>query len=306
MKKIITICLITLLISTCTAFAAKYKVNTSGVVKTNGKVVSPSQTSTPIQTNPYSVYDAQNYTSSNIVNKTQVPYIELVMDYSGSMVNCIEVAKSAMRRIINQIPKTTYVGFRVFGHDNNGLNPNNNNTLAEVKRVVKQNGKYKVVTGHDKCLGTVSGYCSATNQVAPIIQANSNMILSGMNSVSVGGSTPLVYGLDRAIYQDFAKLDTTTPKKIVLITDGGENCGGDPCAFAKTLMSKRKDVHIDVVLVNGWFSNGLSCLAKTTGGKVYKVNDLSNFSTVMVESMNSTPTQTQTKTNKDAYYRDYS
>ena len=301
MKKIITLGLMALMVSTCAAFAAKYKVNTSGVVKTNGKVVSPSKTQT--QTNPYSVYNAQTYTSSNVVNQTQVPYIELVMDYSGSMTNCIAEAKNAMKTIINQIPRTTYVGFRVFGHDNNGSNPNNSATLAEVKKIVKKNGKYQVVSGHDKCLGTVSGYCSATAQVSPIIQANSATILSGMNSVSVGGSTPLVYGLDRAVNQDFASFDKTTPKKIVLITDGGENCGGDPCAFAKNLMSKRNDVHIDVVLVNGWFSNGLSCLAKTTGGKVYKINDLSNFSTVMVETMNSTPNQTQ-NSKKYEYYKD--
>lgn len=297
MKKALITSLIIVLLSTCAAFAAKYKVNTSGVVKNNGKVVSP----TVNTTNPYNVYNSSNYVSSNTVNSTQVGTIELVMDYSGSMSNWITQAKQAMSQIIAQIPSTTKVGFRVFGHDNFGSNPNNNATLATVKKIVKQNGKYKVTTQTNTTIGSTSGYCAATAQVAPIMSANSNNILNGMNSISVGGATPLVYALDRSVNQDFAGLDRSSAKKIVLITDGGENCGGDPCAFAKNLISQRNDVHIDVVLVSGWFSK-LSCLADTTGGKLYKVNNLSNFSTVLIESMTTAPTQVPVQTQQYEYY----
>ena len=297
MKKALITSLIIVLLSTCAAFAAKYKVNTSGVVKNNGKVVSP----TVNTTNPYNVYNSSNYVSSNTVNSTQVGTIELVMDYSGSMSNWITQAKQAMSQIIAQIPSTTKVGFRAFGHDNFGSNPNNNATLATVKKIVKQNGKYKVTTQTNTTIGSTSGYCAATAQVAPIMSANSNNILNGMNSISVGGATPLVYALDRAVNQDFAGLDRSYAKKIVLITDGGENCGGDPCAFAKNLISQRNDVHIDVVLVSGWFSK-LSCLADTTGGKLYQVNNLSNFSTVLTESMTTAPTQVPVQTQQYEYY----
>ena len=297
MKKFI-ISFIIFVLTTCSAFAAKYKVNTSGVVKNNGKVVSP----TVNTTNPYNVYNSSNYVASNTVNAVSVSTIELVMDYSGSMSNWIIQAKQAMSQIIAQIPSTTNVGFRVFGHDNFGSNPNNNNTLAEVKKVVKQNGKYKVISQQDKTLGSTSGYCSATAQVSPIMRANSNNILNGMNSVSIGGATPLVYALNRAVYQDFAGMDKSYPKKIVLVTDGGENCGGDPCAFAKKLVSQRNDVHIDVVLVSGWFNSKLSCLADTTGGKLYKVNNLSNFSTVLTQSMTAQPKEIPAPTQQYEYY----
>ncbi len=298
MKKILCFMLILSGLTTCSAFAAKYKVNTSGVVKTNGKVVSPS-VNNPV--NPYNVYNATSYVSSNTVNAKQVGTIELVMDYSGSMSNWISQAKSAMSQIIAQIPSSTKVGFRAFGHDNFGSNPNNNVTLANVKKIVKKNGKYKVVSQADTTIGNTSGYCSATAQVAPIMSANSNNILAGMNSIDIGGATPLVYALDRAVNQDFAGLDKNYAKKIVLITDGGENCGGDPCAFARRLVSQRNDVHIDVVLVSGWFSK-LSCLADVTGGKMYKVNNLSNFSTVLTESMTSVPTDLKVPTQEYEYY----
>lgn len=300
MKKFLIVTLVLSSLMTCCAFAAKYKVNTSGVVKNNGKIVSPAMSNS----NPYNVYNAPNYVASNTVNIMPVSTIELVMDYSGSMSNWIVQAKQAMSQIIAQIPASTNVGFRVFGHDNFGANPNNNSTLAEVKKIVKKNGKYKVVSQQDKIIGSTNGYCSATAQVSPIARANSNNLLNGMNSASIGGATPLVYALDRAVYSDFAGMGTSYPKKIVLVTDGGENCGGDPCAFAKKLVSRRNDVHIDVVLVSGWFNNKLSCLADVTGGKMYKVNSLSNFSTVLTQSMTSQPKEIQAPVQQYEYYDD--
>ena len=109
-----------------------------------------------------------------------------------------------------------------------------------------------------------------------------------MNSVDLGGATPLVYALDRAVNEDFAGLDSVTPKKIILITDGGENCGGDPCAYARNLMKKRTDVHIDVVLASS-YSKSLSCLASSTGGHLYNVDNLSDFSKTMTKSIQTLP-----------------
>lgn len=300
MKKIILIASCVALLTTCAAFAAKYKVNTSGVVKNNyGTVVTPSPaTVTPI-VNPYNVYNAQTYVSQNVVNRVNIPTIEIVMDYSGSMSNWINQAKLAMRNIIAQIPPQTKVGFRVFGHDAYGTNPSNKATVAAVKKIVKKNGKYQVQTAANP-LGTTTGYCAATQQVTPIIQANSAQLLNGMSSVSIGGATPLVYGLDRAVNQDFRGMSQDFPKKIILITDGGENCGGDPCAFAEQLMRQRSDVHIDVVLVST-FTSSLNCLATKTGGHVYRVNNLSNFQTVMTQSMTTPATEVQETTPNQNY-----
>ena len=291
MKKLLSV-ILTLFLLTGGAFAAKYKVNSSGTVKTQtGTVITPKANT--INQNYYNNYQAANYVASNQVNAKGTDIVEIVMDFSGSMNNWIEVAKRSMSAIVAQLPNSTKIGFRVFGHDNYGKNPNKNSTLRQVSKIVKKNGKYKVVT-EKNCLGTTSGACSATAQVAPIASANTNALLAGMNSVKLGGATPLVYALDRTVYQDFVPFGQYTPKKIVLITDGGENCGGDPCAFAKQLMNKRSDVHIDVVLVSS-SSRALTCLSTITGGHFYTVDDLSNFTTAITESVHapaSTPNQT--------------
>lgn len=298
MKKRI-ILLLSLLIATA-AFAATYKVNTSGVVTSSGKTVSAPANSTT--QNYYNNYNAQNYVVSNMVNTEPVGIIEIVMDYSGSMANWIGVAKMSMSSIVSQIAPTTQLGFRVFGHDSYGNNPKGG-VVQEVKRMVKKGNKVTVVTQKGP-VGSISGACSATQQVAPINQANASLLLSGMNSVDIGGATPMVYALDRTVYQDFANFDTVTPKKIVLITDGGENCGGDPCEFAKRLMQKRSDVHIDVVLVSS-YSKALTCLATTTGGHFYNINNLSDFSTVINKSIQSQPNPTASGTIQKQFDQNY-
>lgn len=291
MKKII-LSILCIILTTGMVFAAKYKVNSSGTVKTN----TGTNVSNP---NLYSVYTPSNYNAQT--NTATVQIIDLVMDYSGSMSNWIAQAKRTMSAIISQIPPTTLVGLRVFGQDT--ISTMAEAKLGTIEKIEQKNGKIKVSTKSNP-VGNTTGYCAATSSLVGLTAANANALVAGMNSAKIGGSTPMVYGLDRAVNVDFSGLDKTTPKKLILISDGGENCGGDPCAFAKRLMAQRTDVHIDVILV-GSSSNKLSCLASTTGGSMYKVNDISKFSTVLTQSMQSAPTvQTQNPQQQYEFYKD--
>ena len=292
MKKALIV-LLSLTVVSAGAFAAKYKVNTggkvispNGSVQTNSKLISPQ----PAYNNVYNNYYSQNYVSNRQVLAKPVGTIDIVMDYSGSMAYWIEAAKNSMTAIIAQLPVSTKIGFRVFGHDsgNNPYSP----ILNKVKSVTKnKNGKYKVKTQTASYLGSISGSCSATTQVAPVAQHSASALINGMNSVQIGGSTPLTLALEQAVTSDFGTMSKTQPKKIILITDGGENCGGDPCAFANALVAQRKDVTIDVVLVSS-NSKELVCLAKTTGGKFYNTEDVYSFTNVLIESMQDTPAAT--------------
>ena len=291
MKNKIISLLAILSLTTGMVFAAKYTINTNGTVKNqNGKTIT-SPANSINQNYYYNNYYAQNYVNNNVVNSTNAETIEIVMDFSGSMSNWIVAAKRSMAAIVAQIPTDVKVGFRVFGHDSNGNNPTSIHTLQDVKKIVKKGNKFTVVTEKGP-IGTTAGACSATKQVAAISSANAYSLLAGMNSVDIGGATPLVYALDRAIYQDFASFDQVSPKKVILITDGGENCGGDPCAFARNLMRKRSDVHIDVVLASS-NSRSLTCLASTTGGHFYSVNNLSDFSNTLTKSIQQKPATPQ-------------
>ncbi len=278
MKKPVLLLLI-MLFAALSAYGSKYKVNTSGKVTSETGQVQNSNAVKNIINN----YQAGSYISNNQADKDGAEIINIVMDYSGSMYNWIQAAKKCMALIVRQLPPSTQTGFRVFGHDsgNNPYTP----VMSKVKNVVQnKEGKYKVQTVKSSYLGMTSGSCSATSQVTKIQPNNSAEIFNGMNSIRIGGSTPLTLALEQAADSDFLGMDKTVPKKIILITDGGENCGGDPCAFAKSLMSKRKDIVIDVVLVSS-YSKALTCVSDLTGGKFYNPVDTSSFVKVLSESI---------------------
>lgn len=297
MKKTFLI-LMTLIFCSVAVYAASYKVNTSGkVTNPTGRTQQNSSVITP--ENVYRNYNAQTYTSTQQVSQGAVATIDIVMDYSGSMSYWISAAKSSMSAIVKQLPQNTLVGFRVFGHDS-GINPYAP-ILGKVQSIAKSaGGKYKVNTVVKSYLGNFSGACAATKQVVPVTQYNASTLLNGMNSVNIGGATPLTFALQQAVAVDFKNMGITSPKKIVLITDGGETCGGDPCAFARQLVSTRKDITIDVVLVSS-NSKQLQCLATTTGGKFYNTTDIPSFTKVLTESIQSTPQTTQTQQPSQKY-----
>ena len=284
MKKIIFLILTAVLFTgVCIAATYTIKTNTSG--QTTIKSPSKTQTTTTT-TNYYNNYNASQYVQNNTVNSSYAGIIDIVMDFSGSMSDVVHVANNTMANVVAQISPSTQLGLRVFGQGNDI----NTKTLAKVQKVQKttnNEGKtvYKMQIGRHT---SSSDSCKATKLVTPIAQANASALISGIQSVELGGATPMVYALEQAAYSDLGKYSRDVPKKIILVTDGGENCGGDPCAFAKTLMSQRRDIQIDVVLVSS-YSKRLNCLASTTGGRIYNLSNIHQFSNVMSQSINNQP-----------------
>ncbi len=265
---------ICLLAFTSCAFAAQYKVNSKGQVKSpTGSIQQKSNITTPVYFNNY---NQSTYVQNQIAANSSIAFVDIVMDYSGSMSYWIDTAKSAMSAIVSQIPNNVNVGFRVFGNDLGGSNPYNA-IVSAVTGVKKDNaGKYKVTAKSSSYLGSTSSSCSSTESLYPVTTLNTYSLLFKMDKTRVGGMTPLTLALHQAVEADFRGFNKTDKKKIILITDGGENCGGDPCAFAKDLMSRRQDVIIDVVLVSS-SSRALQCLASATGGKLYNPSDGGEF-----------------------------
>lgn len=254
--------------------------------------IKPSANKTTTTTNYYNNYTPSQYVTNNTVNNSNSSVVELVMDFSGSMYDAVEVAKNTMASVVSQIPPNIQVGFRVFGQGRTA--PKNKiGKVQTVTKAVNEKGKtvYKLQTGQHQSNQESSSGCKATQLVTPITQANAYALISGMNSVSLGGSTPMVYALRETVDKDLSKFSRNIPKKIVLITDGGENCGGDPCAFARTLMATRRDIQIDVVLVSS-SSNEIKCLAATTGGAVYNLSSANQLTQALKHAIK-TPINTQ-------------
>ena len=80
--------------------------------------------------------------------------------------------------------------------------------------------------------------------------------------------TPLAQGIAQAGEMvDGVK----APGVIVVISDGEDSCGGDPCQAARALKAAKPKVTINVVDIVG--SNAARCVAQVTGGQILTPED---------------------------------
>lgn len=96
-------------------------------------------------------------------------------------------------------------------------------------------------------------------------------IMDKIDSIIPAGPTPLTAAVEAAA----VALDIRNkPGVVVLLTDGEETCGGNPCALAKRLKAEAKDLTIHVIGYRmkdfSWTGGAglmdMRCLAEATGG----------------------------------------
>jgi Ca-activated chloride channel family protein len=90
-----------------------------------------------------------------------------------------------------------------------------------------------------RCYGHQKKYppqdCDDTKLEVPFAKDNAWLIKSKLNKVGPSGTTPIALSLE-ACANDFP--DRNARNIVLLITDGKEECGGDPCAISAALQSK--------------------------------------------------------------------
>lgn len=234
--------------------------------------------------NNVNVYTPTSYTQNSVVQKNKSDIIELVVDYSSSMYDWLSLTKTTVQKILPQIPYNTYVGLRVFGQ-----------YQEKKSSQVNSNNLFTNVVAQFNILSYAEDSCKATKQVVPLTNMNKTSVVTGLNSTLIGSMTPLTLALKETVNKDFAGKSLNLRKKIILVTDGAETCGGDPCAYAAQLMGSRRDITIDVIMIGG--SNELRCLADATGGKFYKVNDKQSFDNALQTTFETKPAQSSNTSN---------
>jgi Ca-activated chloride channel homolog len=103
------------------------------------------------------------------------------------------------------------------------------------------------------------------------------------------GTTPIAYTLEKC-GGDFPNDGKTTRNIIILITDGIEECDGDPCAVSLSLQSKGIVLKPFVIGIGTVDYTSLNCI-----GKVYNVAEEATFNNILnivvSQAMNSTTAQ---------------
>ncbi|MBA3450415.1 MAG: VWA domain-containing protein [Chloroflexia bacterium] len=171
--------------------------------------------------------------------------LELILDLSGSMARDIgggetrmEAAKRVMNDVIDALPEQegVNVGFRIYGH----LGDN-----TESQRAVS---------------------CQSSDLVVPIAGVDKAALRNQVAAAQPIGWTPIALSLERA-GGDFQPGEGVR-NHILLVTDGEETCGGDPCAVADSLRTGAANITTHVVgfALTEQQAELVSCIAERGGG----------------------------------------
>lgn len=204
----------------------------------------------------YNVYNPQNYG----VKSEPDEKILFIMDFSNSMSEYldgerkVDLMLDTMAKILPQINPNTSVGLRVYGH---------------------------------KMGFTAMDACRASSLLVPISPSSASSVAGALYKTKPRGMTPITYSLKQAVKNDF--LGFSGKKRIILLTDGGENCDESPCEYAMELIKTRKDINIDVIAFNISDEDDLEqlqCAALVTSGKFYTANTAAELAKSISNSIN--------------------
>ncbi|UCI07270.1 vWA domain-containing protein [Mesorhizobium sp. B1-1-8] len=177
----------------------------------------------------------------------------IILDASGSMWAQIdgkpklEIARESLRMVLQSVPADDEIGFMAYGH-------------------------------------RTKGSCDDIELIVPPQAGSASAITAAADSMKFLGKTPLT----AAVKQAAEALKYTEDKAtVVLITDGLETCGGDPCALGKELEASGVDFTADVVGFGLTADEGkqIACLADNTGGKYIQASDEKALQEALVETV---------------------
>ncbi len=230
-----------------------------------GGQASPQETGDPLNTGLPATYIQGNAIGTTL--QAQVEHeagpvnILFLIDSSQSMKEGLgggtpkmEAAKQVLQNAISNIPSDVNLGLRVFGQ---------------------------------RFTGDPMADCSATQLLVPVGTGNRRSIIEQVRQLRPFGMTPLTFALMQAA-RDLTKLPG--PKTLILISDGAETCGGDPCAYIRRLNGIGIKIKVDIVGLglkrDREAKAQLNCIAETSGGKYYDANTSGELVDSIMHSVN--------------------
>ena len=173
--------------------------------------------------------------------KAQRGKVMLVLDASGSMwgkvggKHKITIAREVIRDLMKEWDETLDLGLSAYGHRR-------------------------------------EGDCGDIETLIPVSKAKPGKVVSLVDRLNPKGKTPLSEAVKRAALALKYKKQQGI---VILVSDGEETCGADPCAVGKALAEAGVDFTAHVIGFDVAKSKqaGLRCLAENTGGSFFAAKD---------------------------------
>ncbi len=105
-------------------------------------------------------------------------------------------------------------------------------------------------------------------------------LINEIGSIETTDRTPLagaITSLPQIIGQSS---DPDKPINVILLSDGQDSCGGDPCAAARSLKRRFPNVYISVISIST-SSAAVRCVADETDGNFLESQDAGDISSLL-------------------------
>ncbi len=196
----------------------------------------------------------------------------IIFDASGSMWGQIdgkakiEIARDALKNVINEWNPKVQLGLTVYGHRK-------------------------------------KGDCNDIESLIPVGEIDKKKVISTVFAIKPKGKTPISRSIKKAAEELKYTEEKAT---IILISDGKETCDTNPCGVAKELKEKGIDfvTHVIGFNVDKKTDKQLKCIATATGGEYFSAKNASALNKAIkaiakkVEKIEPTPTPTKKHTPK--------
>ena len=200
--------------------------------------------------------------------------VMLILDASGSMwgkingKSKIEIAREAVSSILKSWDKNAKIGVMAYGHRR-------------------------------------KGDCKDIQTIMPLGSVKASQVISMLNDLNPKGKTPLSASIKMAASKLKTSEDAAT---VILVSDGLETCGMDPCAVATQLKKDNINFRAHVV---GFDVNKiadvskLKCIAENTGGKYITANNTEELNKALQQVKQAAVKKVEVKTVKVKSYDQY-
>jgi hypothetical protein len=171
-----------------------------------------------------------------------VRQFELILDASGSMAGKVgrqtklQAAKDVLAEVVANLPEDVEVALRVYGH--------------------------RIAPGR-------AGACQDSELVFPFARVDKPRLLERVRAMRALGTTPIAYSL-RQVARDFGS--SPGEKMVILVTDGKEECGGNPGEAAAELLATGLRLQVNIVgfaLADAETKAEVQRVAELTGGRFF-------------------------------------
>ncbi len=191
------------------------------------------------------------FSNAALAVEASAPNVLFILDASGSMREKVDnqekltVAKQVMTNLVKELPDEANVGLELFGHRKRGS-------------------------------------CDDIETVVPVSPLDKNRLVGKIQSIDAKGETPIAAALRTAGEQLKTKEEETT---VVLVSDGKEECRGDPCGAIRDLKAQGLNVKVHVVGfdVGAEEKKQLSCIAEAGGGSYFSAKNAAQLKEALAQ-----------------------